>query len=62
MINPITNPGAGLTAKIAEKFKAKNAAGKQTARAAVAKKDAERKDREAAPTGFFNVGKHKCWL
>ena len=62
MINPNTNHAAGLTAKLAEKFKAKNEAGKQTARAAVAKKDAERKEREAAPTGFFNVGKHKCWI
>ena len=62
MNKTITNPGAGLTAKLAEKFKDKNAAGKQAARAAVAKKDAERKEREAAPTGFFNVGKHKCWI
>ena len=62
MINPNTNPGAGLTAKLAEKFKAQKSLDKQSARRAVDLKNAERKQREASRTEFFNASKHKCWL
>ena len=56
------NTGAGMTAKLAEKFKAQNEANAKSARRSVDLKNVERKQREASQTEFFNVSKHKCWL